>query len=100
MNIWILIAACACVLIGFFWCNRSLQRNYEEVNAQYEEQKLELSKQESRHAELEATLDTIGTDSFIENQARTIYDYMMPDEIRFEIDNPEALYGPDGMPSS
>lgn len=44
-------------------------------------------------------LDTVGSDSFIENQARTMYGYMMPDEIRFVITNPEALYGDDEIPS-
>jgi len=100
MNIWVLIVACAFVLIGFFWYNHSLQASLDEVTAQYNAQQAKLSQQESRQTELDAMLDTVGTDVFIENQARTLYDYMMPDEILFQIDNPEALYGPDGMPSS
>ena len=50
-------------------------------------------------ADLKTQLETVGTDAFIENQARTMYGYMMPDEIRFVITNPEALYGEDEIPS-
>lgn len=34
-------------------------------------------------------LDTVGTDAFIERQARDNYDYMMPDELRFVISFPD-----------
>jgi cell division protein FtsB len=42
---------------------------------------------------LQTTLVALGTDSFIENQARTLYGYMKSDELRFVITNPEVLYG-------
>lgn len=99
INIWLLIAVCACALVGFFWYSESLSGDLQEVEALYGESKLALSELQGEQAELKATLDAAGTDAFIENQARTIYDYMMPDEIRFVITNPEALYGDEEIPS-
>ena len=99
MNIWVLIAVCACVLIGFFWCSHSLTEDLRDVKAQQDSKQVTLAQLQGQQADLEEKLDTVGTDAFMENQARTIYKYMMPDEIRFEIDNPEALYGTEEMPS-
>ena len=99
MNIWVLIALCTCVLIGFFWYNHSLTESLDEINAMHDANQVRLAQMQGEQADLEAMLDTVGTDAFIENQARTIYKYMMPDEIRFTIDNPEALYGTEEMPS-
>ena len=45
------------------------------------------------------SLASVGSDAYIENQARTVYGYMMPDEIRLVISNPETLYGEEGVPS-
>lgn len=99
MNIWCVIVVCACVLIGFFWFNRSLTADLEELDALQSDAKLRLSALQAEQTELEAQLDAVDTDAFIENQARTMYGYMMPDEIRFVITNPEALYGDEEMPS-
>lgn len=99
INIWVLIAVCACVLVGFFWYSSSLSDDLKEVENLYSESKLSLSALQGEQADLKSTLEAAGTDAFIENQARTIYDYMMPDEIRFVITNPEALYGDEEIPS-
>ena len=58
-----------------------------------------LTELQGEQADLKTQLETVGTAAFIENQARTMYGYMMPDEIRFVITNPEALYGEDEIPS-
>jgi len=42
---------------------------------------------------LQETLAMMGTDAFIESQARDLYGYMKSDEIRFVITDPEVLYG-------
>ena len=60
---------------------------------------MRLTELQGEQADLKTQLETVGTDAFIENQARTMYGYMMPDEIRFVITNPEALYGEDEIPS-
>ena len=85
VNIWVLIDLSACVLLGFFWYNNKLTDSLTELNAAYGDSKLRLSGLQAEQAELESTLGAVGTDSFVENQASTMYGYMMPDEIRFVI---------------
>lgn len=99
MNIWILIGVSACVLVAFFWYSGTLSRSIDDLNSTYDDAQMRLSELQGKQAELKDMLDTVGSDSFIENQARTMYGYMMPDEIRFVITNPEALYGDDEIPS-
>ena len=99
MNVWVLVALCACVLIGFLWYNQTLTADLQELNETTNSAKMRLTQLQGQQAELEAQVQTVGTDAFIENQARTLYGYIMPDEVRFVIDNPEALYGDEPIPS-
>ena len=93
MNIWVLIAVSACILAVFFWYSGNLSQTVAELNDTYESSSLRLAALKDQRTELKNTLDTVGTDAFIENQARTLYGYMMPGEMRFVIKNPEALHG-------
>lgn len=99
MNVWVLILTSAFVLVGFFWYGGTLSSTISELDAAYGDAKVRLSELENMQEDLKDTLETVGTDAFIENQARTMYGYMMPDEIRFVITNPETLYGSDEVPS-
>ena len=98
MNIWVLVALCACILGGFFLYSSTLDKNLEELETMSDETALRLADVQRLQSELRNTLEQVDSEAFIENQARTMYGYMMPDEIRFVITNPEALYG-DEMPS-
>ena len=98
MNIWVLVALCACILGGFFWYSSTLDKNLEELETMSDETALRLADVQRLQSELRNTLEQVDSEAFIENQARTMYGYMMPYEIRFVITNPEALYG-DEMPS-
>lgn len=99
INIWVLISLLACIMIAFFCYSSSLNSTIEELNATYDSSKIRLADLQSQQASLKSTLEKVGSDSFIENQARTMYGYMKPDEIRLVITNPEALYGDQGVPS-
>ena len=99
INIWIVVVVCICALAAFGWYNRSLNASLEELDAAYDSAKVRLTQMQGEQAELEVQAQTVGTDSFVENQARTLYGYIMPDEVRFVIDNPEALYGDESIPS-
>ncbi len=99
MNVWTLIGVLACVLVAFFWYNGKLTGSINELDTAYGQGKVRLADLQNEQAELKTTLEAVGSDSFIENQARTMYGYMMPNEIRFVITNPEALYGDDEIPS-
>ena len=99
VNVWFMIGVLACALIAFFTYSGTLSQTITELNNTYDESKIRLADLQSEQATLKATLENAGSDSFIENQARTVYGYMMPDEIRLVITNPEALYGEQGVPS-
>lgn len=99
MSLWVLVAVSACILISFFWYNNTLSKTVSELEATYGTHAVRLTELQAEQAKLQSDLQLVGTDSFIENQARTMYGYMMPDEIRFVITNPEALYGDEGIPS-
>ena len=99
MNIWLLVALCACVLIGFVWYNQSLNKTLKELDTVSNDAKIRLTQLQGEQSELEAQVASVGTDAFVDNQARTLYGYIMPDEVRFVIDNPEALYGDEPIPS-
>ena len=99
INVWALIGVLGCVLIGFFCYSGTLNQSIDELNDAYNQGMLRIADMESEKTVLEETLDTVGSEAFIENQARTRYGYMMPNEIRFVITNPESLYGGEQVPS-
>ena len=104
INIWWVIAVFACVLAAFSWYNGKLTATIEELSGVVEENTVRLSQLQAENAKLEATLKSAGTDAFIENQARTEYGYMMPDEIRFVITGaetalPQTTQSPEQIPS-
>jgi len=90
MNIWVLVIVFACVLVGFFWYSGTLDRTLEELEGVSEDHTVRISNLETEQTKLESTLAAAGTEAFIENQARTQYGYMMPDEIRFMISGLET----------
>ena len=99
VSLWTLVAVCVCIIAAFAFCSIS---HFETLDLLEQEagnvEKRLLTLKAERDA-LENELELVGTDQYIENQARTKYAYVRPDEIRFEITNPEALYGEEGMPS-
>ncbi|MDD3334198.1 MAG: septum formation initiator family protein [Eubacteriales bacterium] len=99
VNIWVLIGSLAVVLIAFFCYSGTLAQTITELNDVYDQGKVRQAELQNEQAELKATLENAGSDSYIESQARSVYGYMMPDEIRLVITNPEVLYGDEGVPS-
>ena len=90
MNLWILAGALVVVLAGFLWFNGHLNQTLEELTSVSEANTMRISNLENEQTELESMLASAGTEAFIENQARTKHDYMMPDEIRFVIEGLET----------
>ena len=85
----------AVLAIVFLWAYSGLERRLSEADTQYQMACATSNDLEVEQNKLKATLDTVNTDAFIEKQARTLYDYMNPNEIRIVITNPEVLYGTD-----
>ena len=85
-----------CLLIGFVVVSNGLVSRIAETDELYQQGVATSNNLEIRQNELKGTLASASSDAFIENQARSLYGYMKPDELRLVITNPEALYGTDG----
>ncbi|MEA5000135.1 MAG: septum formation initiator family protein [Candidatus Limiplasma sp.] len=84
------------LLVGFFWVSSNLVTNIQETDALYQQTVATSNSLETRQNELKTLLASANSEAFIEKQARALYDYMKPDELRLVITNPEVLYGTDG----
>lgn len=93
VSVFPILALLACMVCAFLWTSAQSSQSIDELNQQCEVARLSLTDAQSENQQLQQTLQLVGTDAFIENQARTMYGYMKPDEIRLVIVNPEALYG-------
>ncbi len=83
-------------LIGFFiWRSSTLGSSIQVINGQLDQSRMQLTQEQNTKAQLEQELSLVGTDAYIESQARSEYSYMKKDEIRFIITNPDKLYQED-----
>lgn len=98
VSFWPIVALLVCMLGAFLWSSSALSRSIQEVEVKNEQARVRLSQAEIEQGTLKDTLAIVETESYIENQARTEYGYMKPDEIRFVITNPEVLYGTEATP--
>lgn len=99
MSVWTIVGLCLLIAVLSLWKISEVDRDLNEQRDVYAQQKLAISVLENKQMDLQEELKLTGTDAFIENQARTLYNFMMPDEIRLVIVNPEALYGGEEVPS-
>ncbi len=91
-----LIVTIGLLMIGFFWVSSQLVTNIQETDTLYQQAVSVNNTLETSQNDLQALLASANSEAFIETQARTLYDYMKPDELRIVITNPEVLYGTDG----
>lgn len=89
INVWFFIACMAVMVAAFIVVNAGISENTDLVNAAYQNTNLELTDLKNEKQALKEELETVGTDAFVERQARDQYDYMMPDELRFVISFPD-----------
>lgn len=97
MPIRVRVIAVICILVvitvAFIFLYVQKQNSMKKLDERYVEALSYHQYLENKENSLQATLAALGTESFIENLARTRYGYMKSDDIRFVITNPEVLYG-------
>ena len=93
MNLWVFVTIIALMVLLFCCVNISIASSIKDVKANNQRAALELVDLSNKQDELEAEEETVGTDAFVEQQARDVYDFMMPDELRFVISFPEDQAG-------
>lgn len=84
------------LLVSFFWFSNKLAKGISDADSQYQQAVAVNTTLETQQNDLKNTLASVNSEAFIEKQARTLYDYMKPDELRLVITNPDALYGTAG----
>ena len=95
---WPIFLLLAVMLVAFFWWNHQASQDIRDVTSRYDQGRIKLAQLQEEEITLQENLKLVGTDAFIEHQARTEYGYMRDDEIRLVITNPEVLYGTDEVP--
>ena len=82
----------ALMLTAFFVLYLVLENTKSEIQLEENTKNVALTNLQAENRALLAELETVGTNAYIENSARTNYNFVQKGEIRFEITNPEALY--------
>ncbi len=82
----------ALIAVAFAATNHNIRASIENLDKQESQGRIRLSAVQDEQYKLQSELSIVGTDAYIENQARTRYGYLKPGELRFVITNPEALY--------
>ena len=87
---YVLVAAFVIAACGMMTINR-LDNDITILEEEYTDLHLEQVGVEAQQSKLKEELDIKDTDGYIREKAR-LQGYMMPDEIRFVVTNPEVLY--------
>lgn len=99
IGLWPMMTIFAVLTALLLWANAEIGGAIKDKKWENEQNRLRVLTLEDDQIALIDQLAYVKTDAFIENQARTEYSYMKPDEIRFVIDNPEALFGDGEIPA-
>lgn len=86
-----LVAAFVMIACTIITLNR-LDMDIAALEDVAQETKLRQLALESEQSAMRQELALKDTDSYIMEKARTLYGYLMPGEIRFEVSNPDSLY--------
>lgn len=84
---------CVAIVAVFAFAFHSNQRDMETARQQEAALQQTLARLQNDQLELTDQLKQVGTSSYIEARAREDYAFLKPDELRFEIINPEVLEG-------
>ena len=81
------------IIILFFGAMLWVNADIEKLQAQDENLRLSNQKKNIEYEDLVLQLDRMGSDGYVENEAREKYDFIREGEIIFAFENPEALKG-------
>ena len=85
----LILGAMAALFLAAHWLlQNNLSRKTEQENAL----RVALTRLEEQNTSLIAKLNVVGTEDYIVSSAMENYSYVNRDDIRFEYENPEALY--------
>lgn len=79
-------------LVIFLTFHLILQNSLNEKTGREKELQVKLTALEEQNKNLNARLNVVGTNEYIVSSAIQNYSFMNKNDIRFEFENPEALY--------
>ena len=89
VSIWFFAACMVLMIVAFGVVNTRIAISADALDREFRDIDRQLSDLKNEKQSLQEELETVGTDAFVERQARDQYDYMMPDELRFVISFPD-----------
>ncbi|MBQ3279946.1 MAG: hypothetical protein IJG94_12410 [Clostridia bacterium] len=92
MNLKGFVLILAIALIIFLTFHLILQNSLGRKTEQERALQVALTALEEQNKDLNARLNVVGTDEYVVSSAIQNYDFMNKNDIRFEYENPEALY--------
>ena len=81
------------LLILFFVALHWVRMDIKSLQAKDTTLQYQLNVMEMDYADLQAELQRVGSEGYVENEARTTYKYIREGEIIFSFENPELLRG-------
>ena len=88
-----LVIALLVILFLFSLAMHNIQQEKAAVIDQQTQISRELALTQEKYDALKAKSLQVGSSSYIESVARQYYSFLKPGELRFEISNPDDLYG-------
>ena len=79
------------VMAVFLWVNQAISRRTGEMEEMETELRVELSELQEDTSRLRSSIAQVGTENYIENEARSRYGFIKTGELRYAFTNPEAL---------
>lgn len=96
---YVVVAAFVIAAGGLMTLNR-LDQNIAVLEDTAREARLRQVAVDAEKSSMQKELAVKDTDSYIREKARSLYRYLMPGEILFVVENPEALYAEGEMPQA
>ncbi len=91
---WQFMAILAALLVILFLCAMHwVNADIKQLQAQDEALRLSVNVMDMEHANLELELARVGSDGYVENEAREHYGFIRDGEIIFAFTDPDALKG-------
>ena len=93
-------AAAFVIVVGGLMAIKKLNQDIAVMDNTARELRLIKVEVDSEKSDMQRELAIKDTSAYIKETARSLYGYLMPGEILFVVENPEALYPEGGMPQT
>ncbi len=93
ISTWWLIGVVVVAAVALLWQYIASRNDLQAITSRAQQMETARQDMEKKYADLKQQLSVVGTDGYIESTARGKFDFLRDGEIRFHIENEEALDG-------